>query len=115
MEGVNRHYFQTESGRWPVEDFIEFLDMRTQRKCFYKMELLEHFGRGLQMPHARHLKEGIFELRLTGVEGEVRILYFFDRDKAILTNGFIKKRSKTPQGELEKALERQKEYLKRVK
>jgi len=38
------YYFETESGRKPVEEFIDSLDPSTQRKFFAKRKLLEEFG-----------------------------------------------------------------------
>lgn len=43
-----------------------------------------------------------------------RILYFFFvGDKAVLTNGFVKKTQKTPRKEIEKAKTYRKDYLRR--
>ncbi|MBI2167581.1 MAG: type II toxin-antitoxin system RelE/ParE family toxin [Candidatus Omnitrophica bacterium] len=110
MTGVVCHYFSTGSGRLPVEEFIDSLDMRTRLKFFYVRRLLEEFGHRLPMPHAKRLGEGVFELRFSGREGAIRVLYFFDRGKAVLTNGFIKKKNKTPKTEIETAVQRRKLY-----
>ena len=37
--------------------------------------LLEEFGHKLPEPHAKYLKDGIFELRFSGKEGKIRVLY----------------------------------------
>ena len=51
----------------------------------------------LGMPLAKHLDDGIFELRTVQGNNITRILYFFVVGKTIvLTNGFIKKTQKTP-------------------
>lgn len=61
------------------------------------IELLEEFGRGLAWPHAKYIGDEIFELRFDAIEGATRVLYFFyDGEKAVLTNGFIKKPIKLP-------------------
>jgi len=98
-------YYSTPTGKKPVKDFIESLPVKLKAKFFRDVELLEEFGTGLTMPHAKHLQEGIYELRVRVGNDRSRILYFFFGDREIyLTNGFIKKTSKTPPGELEKAL-----------
>ena len=107
-------YFPTAGNRHPVEELIDSLDEATQRKYFYKIGLLESFGPLLPEPHAKKVdkREGIYELRFKGSDGQVRVLYFFfDKDQIILTNGFIKKSNKLPKGELEKAIQRRRIYI----
>ena len=105
-------YYETESKRLPVKDFIDSLDFSTQRKFFFVVELLEEFGVHLPYPHAKYIGDDIFELRFMGKEGAMRVLYFFfHKDRAILTNGFIKKTNKTPKVEKAIAVERHKIYL----
>lgn len=105
-------YYVTESGKSPVKDFIDSLDLRTQRKFFFVKKLLEEFGHKLPQPHARYIGDEIFELRFSGQEGNIRVLYFFfHRDKAIFANGFIKKVPKTPLKEKVLAIERRRLFL----
>lgn len=112
MNPISCYYFTTASGRSPVEDFIKKLDARSRRKFFYAVSLLQFWGQRLPEPHAKYLGREIFELRFSGHEGAVRILYFFfDSGKAVFTNGFLKKTNKTPSSELGIAIERRKIYL----
>lgn len=105
-------YFVTESGRKPVEEFVNGLNISSQRKFVRAVELLEIFGKGLVVPHAKYIGHQIFELRFEGVEGGIRVLYFFfDGKRAILTNGFSKKSNKTPKHEKETAMGRRKIYF----
>lgn len=102
-------YFTTASGESPVKEFINSLDSRTQRKFFYKKELLEEFGPRLPYPHAKCIRGGIYELRLEGIEGTIRVIYFFYSGNVIIfTNGFIKKTNKIPKQDLELAWQRMK-------
>jgi phage-related protein len=105
-------YFVTDSGRRPVEEFIKSLNVHSRDKFFYVIELFEEVGRALTRPHAKYIGDEIFELSFEAVEGTLRVLYFFfDGDKAVLTNGFIKKSNKTPGGEKVTAIERRKVYF----
>ena len=98
-------YYSTPAGKEPAKDFIESLPVKLRAKVFRDIELLEEFGIELTKPHSKHLKEGIYELRVRLGNDRSRTLYFFFGDREIvLTNGFIKKTKKTPPGELEKAL-----------
>ena len=55
-------------------------------------------------PAEEYIGEGIFELRTKVGTNISRVLYFFVvGDKAVLTNGFIKKMQKTPRSEIELA------------
>ena len=105
-------YFVTESGRRPVEEFVDALTIRSQRKFVDVVELLEDFGRNLSSPHAKYIGNDLFELRFMGREGAIRILYFFfHREKVVFTNAFIKKSNKTPEREKNLATERRKIYF----
>lgn len=108
------YYFSTESGKSPVEEFIDSLDYKTQRKFFFKKGLLEEFGRSLPYPHARYIGDDIYELRFEGKEGAIRVLYFFYyKNEIVFTNGFIKKSNRIPKREKELAIERKKSFLER--
>lgn len=107
-------YFTTDAGRIPAEEFINSLNDRTQQKYFEVAGMLEKFGKSLPEPHAKHLKDGIYELRFTGIEGKVRVLYFFyHAGKAVFTNGLVKKKGPVPQKEIKTAKGRMKVYLDR--
>ena len=105
-------YFVTDSGRIPAEEFVDSLHNRTQQKYFEVVRLLQNYGKSLPKPHSDFLGDEIYELRFTGMEGNVRILYFFYYEhKIVFTNGFIKKQQKTPPLELELAKGRRKLYI----
>ncbi|MCU0652264.1 MAG: type II toxin-antitoxin system RelE/ParE family toxin [Candidatus Omnitrophica bacterium] len=106
------YYFRTGSGRAPVKEFIDSLDSKTQRKFFYALALLEEFGHKLPLPHAKYIGDEVFELRFNGIEGNIRVLYFFfHQDKIIFANGFIKKSNKLPLREKLITIERRREFL----
>lgn len=63
-------------------------------KTFGRLLLFEEYGERLPMPFARHLEDGIYELRTPQGSNITRLLYlFFLGNRAIVTNGFIKKTS----------------------
>ena len=109
-------YFQTDSGRVPVREFIDSLNDRTQQKYFEVVGLLEEFGKSLPKPHSDSLGNEIYEIRFVGLEGKVRILYFFYYEsKIVFTNGFIKKQQKAPKTEVQLAKDRRKYYIEKHK
>ena len=111
MKQVTCSYL-TINGRSPVRQFIDSLDKRTQLKFYNARGLLEQFGRRLIEPHAKRIEKNLFELRFIGIEGKVRILYFFfHHNEAIFTNGFIKKTQKTPKQKIITAIKRRNIFL----
>ena len=66
----------------------------------------------IHTPHAKFLRDGIYELRIIVQRVQHRILYtFVGRGVVLLTNGVTKER-KVPPGAIEKALRFKKQYLK---
>jgi phage-related protein len=81
---------------------------------------LEKIGNELHYPHVDTVKgrkySGLWELRIEFSSNIFRIFYFLPQNnKVILLHGIIKKKQKTPIKELETAMERMKEYLRREK
>lgn len=112
MTKIKCVYFQTDSGRMPAKEFVDSLDERTQQKYFEVVGLLEDYGKNLPEPHSKHLEDEIYELRFFGIEGRVRILYFFYHEgKAVLTNGLVKKKGPVPNKEIKTAKGRMKTYI----
>ncbi|MDO8505665.1 MAG: type II toxin-antitoxin system RelE/ParE family toxin [bacterium] len=85
-----------------VKKFVNDLEMPTSAKVFRMFEMLERFGHTLGMPYSKHIGGGLCELRVRGIR-EVRIMYTFHKNMAVLLHGFIKKSQRIPSGELEKA------------
>jgi phage-related protein len=70
-------------------------------------ERMEVYGPDLGMPHTRAMGDGLFELRLKGPEGIVRVFYCVSKGRQIvILHHFAKKSAKTPSKELTLARER---------
>ena len=85
-----------------VETFLESLSDKEIAKAIRTIELLEEFGNNLNMPHSKHMTDGLLELRIRGTR-EIRIFYCFHKNKAVLLHACIKKTQKTLDKELTKA------------
>lgn len=104
MKEYMAEFYATEDGREPAKEFIEGLNAKMIAKILKIIELLEQNGPALRQPYSKHLEDGIFEIRAKQGSDITRVLYFFVIGKKIvLTNGFVKKTQKTPNGEIEKA------------
>ena len=76
-------------------------------KVVANLHLLEEYGNLAREPLSKELRRGWY-IRVTCNRGNdiVRILYFFDKGKmCTCTNGFVKKRQKTPRSEIDVKVE----------
>jgi phage-related protein len=85
-----------------VEIFLTKLEKPAIAKVLRTIDLLEHFGNRLEMPHSKNIDRSLFELRIRGQQ-EIRLIYTFYNNKAVILHGFIKKSQKIPQKEISTA------------
>ena len=105
-------FYRTKSGKCPVEEFLDSLIARQAENILSAMELLKNFGIKLREPYVKSLGDKLFELRVKGVLGQYRMIYFAAKGrKFVMLHGFMKKTKKTPIRELKLAKKRMKEYL----
>jgi phage-related protein len=70
-------------------------------------ERMQVYGPDLGMPHTRAMGDGLYELRLKGPDGLVRVFYGVRSDRRIvMLHLFVKKSAKTPPKELALARDR---------
>ncbi len=111
MRSIN--FYRTESGSCPVENFLDSLSGKQTQKVVWVLRLIEE----LDVVPGQYFKklvntEDIWEVRVQFGGNIFRLLGFFDGSTLlILTNGFAKKRQKTPRQEIELATRRKNEYL----
>lgn len=107
-------FYEKENGEIPVHEFLLSLNEKMRAKAAREIKILSEYGNRLREPYSKHIQEGIFELRIKFASDISRIFYFFfDGDKIILTNGFIKKSQKTPKEEIDKAIKYKEDYQRR--
>lgn len=106
--------YETESGRCPIQEYLDSLSPKLLAKTMRTIDLLENNGTHLHMPFSASLGDGIFELRTILGSDHSRVLYFFFvGHKAVITNGFLKKTQKTPREEIETAKKSRADYYRR--
>lgn len=108
---VDVEFYTTKDGKKPARDFLNSLEPKMKAKMVRMIELLENNGSDLRMPYSEYVGNGIFELRAkVGNDISRELYFFFSGQKAILTNGFIKKTQKTPKEQLKLAEKYKKDY-----
>ena len=91
-------------------DFIQSLTDAEARKVFYVIDMLKTQER-VNTKFVKYLREEIFELRAEQGGNIFRVFFIFDEGNVVmLFNGFQKKTQKTPEKEIEKAIQLKKKY-----
>ena len=109
-------FYVTPSGENPVRDFLNKLPVDLRAKAIRSLEILEQEGSRLREPYSKPVQEGLFELRVKFATDIVRVFYFFFVGRNIIvTSGFVKKSTKTPRREIDKALAYKLEYEGRMR
>jgi phage-related protein len=97
-------FYVEESGRRPVNDFLNGLDARTQARFLRSIEQLRLRNVQAREPLVRHLEDKLWELREESQTNIYRLIYFFFTARRIVfLHGFQKKTQKTPRREIELA------------
>lgn len=103
-------FFQTRRGDLPVQEFIDQQGLSVQSKINSYIRLLIDNGPFLKPPYIKKLQNKLYELRISGSVA-VRVFYTIVDGEYYLLHAFKKKSEKTPQKELETALDRMKELI----
>jgi phage-related protein len=105
-------FYQTLSGRRPVEDFI--LGLSKTDQVLFKSVRDGIENEGLQYPFAnfKHLEGKVWEVKFKGLDGSYRIAYvLLSGSRMIWLHAFKKKTQRTSPLDLTLALKRMKEVF----
>ena len=104
-------FYVNPAGRKPVREWILELpeaDRHTVGKDIQKVE----FGWPPGRPHCAPLGDGLWEVRSSLDSHRIaRVIFCMGDRHMILLHGFIKKTRKTPQSDIDLALERKREVM----
>ena len=91
-----------------VEAEVESLPDDMQARLIRVKQLIEEFGlTALREPHVKHLTGKLWEIRLSGRSGIGRVIYAaIVGQRVVLLRAFLKKTAKTPEREIEIAIQR---------
>ena len=100
-----------------AKEFISNLDKKSASKIFYNVDLAEQTN---DTKIFKKLQGEIWEFRSKYLGNQNRLLAFWDKSNnrnkfVIATHGFIKKTSKVPKNEIQKAEKIRSEYFESIK
>jgi phage-related protein len=108
-------FYETDTGRIPVEEFLDTLSAKQALKTAWVINLVEDMG----VVPARYFQklsstDDLWEIRVKVAGNIFRFLGFFDgRKLVVLSHAFQKKRQKTPRQAIRLAEERKRDYFRR--
>lgn len=83
-----------------AKKFIKDQNDRDFARIARVVDLLERHGHKLELPHSRHLGDGLLEMRIIG-NPSFRLLYVFRGGGAVIVHAFMKKTERIPVKELD--------------
>lgn len=93
----------------PVRKFLKSLDRPSRTEAYALMVALHKYGHHIEMPAAKPIGKGLWELRILN-RPAIRILFAFHNDEAVLLHGLKKQRPALLPEEIRLALKRFKDY-----
>ena len=109
-------FYKTSSNKCPMEEFLDSLAEKTLVKVLAVFKLVED----MEVVPAKFFKKmsgtKLYEIRVEWQSNIYRFPCFFHKDNLIiLTHGFQKKKTKTPNKEIEKAKKYREDFLRRTR
>lgn len=106
-------YVALPNGRVPARDFVDSLDPNAAARVDAFIERLRISGNRMQGKFVKKLTDDIFELRVKQFDRIFRVLFFYQPGMLIvITSGFQKKTQQTPPGEIAKAAQLRRLWIK---
>lgn len=109
-------YYTTTNGNIPIKKFINSLEKQQRNKVSRIITYIELYGLTPAIPHIKKLSgTPLWEIRFLG-QDNIRVFYVtLEEDAILILHGFVKKSQKTPNRELETALNYLTDWHKRLK
>ncbi len=97
-------YVELPNGRLPAREFVDSLDDKAAARVDAFIERLRIYGNRMQGKFVKKLMDDIFELRVKQFDRIFRVLFFYQPGmRIVITSGFQKKTEQTPPGEVIRA------------
>lgn len=108
-------YYRTASGEVPFSRFLDSLDEKQQAKIIRDFQYVKEYGLETIRNHVRKISgTPLWEIRIVGKDN-IRVIYVLPKAHIVLVlHGFIKKKQKTPEKEIQTAIDRFKDWSNRT-
>jgi phage-related protein len=104
-------FYREEDGTIPLLEWLDGLIAKAQDKCRIRLERLGELGYELRRPEADYLRDDVYELRVSHLGINYRMLYFFHGTTAVvISHGLVKERVVPPR-EIALAIRRRKKFF----
>lgn len=104
-------FYVRPNGKCPTKEFLNSIQKGDLFKVTAWLRLLSERGHSLIYPYSSNATREIKYLRVSKGTMEYRVFYFFDKDKIMTVNGYVKKDMKLDMAEVERAERLRKEYF----
>jgi phage-related protein len=105
-------YVELPNGRAPAREFVDSLDEDAAARIDAFIERLRIFGNRMQGKFVKKIADDIFEQRVKQFDRIFRVLFFYQPGMLIvITSGFQKKTEQTPPGEIARAQQLRKLWM----
>ena len=113
-EALEVYFYQTSSGNEPVREWLKDLPREDKKTIGFDIKTVQ-YGYPIGMPLTRvlHGTNGLEEIRCNVSNGIARVIFYVEDNTMVLLHAFIKKTQKTPQKDLDVAIKRYKELLRK--
>ena len=106
-------YVELPNGRVPAREFVDSLDDKAAARIDAFIDRLRIYGNRMQGKFVKKLAGDLFELRVKQFDRIFRVLFFFQPGMLIvITSGFQKKTEQTPPGDIARAEQLKKLWMK---
>lgn len=115
MKKVNVYYYIDPQGENPISEFLDSLSKQQQSNILRILSYIQIYGLTTAIPHLKKVTGTPFwEIRILGKDN-IRVIYvsIYQTD-ILLLHGFVKKKQKTPTRDIELALSRYQDWIKRT-
>ena len=106
-------FYRDKFGRCQACDYARRMDVHHQAKLKRWFLALAELGQALPIEYGKHLRSGIWELRIAIHHHQHRFLYSFWKDMIVVTSAFLKKTGKVPTAEIEKSRKAMADWISR--
>lgn len=96
-------FYRTRSGRCQACDYARALNVAHQAKVKRWFVALAELGPEIPKEYGKHLRDGVWELRVIIQHHQHRFLFSFWEKIVVVTNAFLKKSAAVPESEIEES------------